>query len=103
MRVVWTVRAADRLEEIESFIARSSPRRAERFIRELMQATTKQLSQHPRSGRLLADLPGSRLRERIHDAYRIVYGIRKNRVEILTVFEGHRLLRPAELDTDESG
>ena len=99
MTVVWTAQAAERLEEIEDYIRqRSSPERAERFVNELIRSTDRVLSRQPRSGRRVPELPDSRLRERIHRGYRIDYRLRAKRVEILTVFEGHRLLRADELD-----
>jgi hypothetical protein len=49
----------------------------------------------------LADLPHSGLRELIVDNYRLVYRRTPKAVEVLTVFEGHRLLRPDELLPEE--
>lgn len=103
MIVVWTDQAAERLAEIEDFIARrGSPKRAEKFVSELIDSTNGQLSRHPRSGRAVSEVPGSRLRERIHRGYRIVYRIRRGRVEVVTVFEGHRLLPREDLADSES-
>ena len=49
----------------------------------------------------LLEIPESGLRELIVDNYRIVYRRSKEAVEVVTVFEGHRLLRPDELTTEE--
>lgn len=104
MIVVWTDQAGERLAEIEDYIARrGSPRRAEAFVDEIVDATTRQPSRHPRSGRRVPEVPGSRLRERIHRGYRVVYRIRRGRVEVITVFEGHRLLPREDLPDSESG
>ena len=103
MIVVWTDQAGERLAEIEDYIARrGSLRRAETFVSEIIEATNQQLSRHPRSGRRVPEVPGSRLRERIHRGYRIVYRIRRGRVEVITVFEGHRLLPRQDLPDSES-
>lgn len=103
MIVVWTDQAAERLAAIEDFIRRrSSPRRAEAFVTDLVDSTDLQLSRHPRSGRSVPEVPGSRLRERIHRGYRIVYRLRRGRVEVITVFEGHRLLPREEIADSES-
>lgn len=102
MKVVWTEQAAARLEEIEDYIARhSSPARAEKFVVDLIRRTERQLSRQPRSGRPLPELPGSRLRERIHDGYRVVYRLQRTAIEVLTVFNGRRLLPREELPDDE--
>lgn len=37
MKVVWTREALEKLTEIEKFIARDSPRRAEKFINYLVE------------------------------------------------------------------
>jgi hypothetical protein len=41
-------------------------------------------------GRTVPELPGIDLREIIEGRYRIVYRVQGKRVEIVTVFEGHR-------------
>jgi len=59
------------------------------------------LAEYPEQGRRLPEIPESALRELIVDNYRIVYRRTPKAVEVLTVFEGHRLLRPDELPTGE--
>lgn len=96
MKVVWTATAVTRLEIIEDFIAADDPRAAATFVDRLIDIG-KSLVDAPSRGRTIPELPGSGLREVIHRGYRIVYRITPSRVEILTVFEGHRLLREDEL------
>jgi plasmid stabilization system protein ParE len=55
------------------------------------------LTRAPNIERRVPELPGSALRERIEGNYRIVYRVRPPRVEIVTVFEGHRRLPLADL------
>jgi plasmid stabilization system protein ParE len=50
-----------------------------------------------RRGRHVPELPGSPLRELTEGNYRLVYRIREGVVEVLTVFEGHRLLPREDL------
>jgi plasmid stabilization system protein ParE len=59
------------------------------------------LADHPEQGRRLPELPESGLRELIVGNYRIAYRRTSNAVEVLTVFEGHRLRRLKELANDE--
>jgi len=59
------------------------------------------LAEYPEQGRRLPEIPESGLRELIVDNYRIVYRRTPKAVEVLTVFECHRLLRPDELPTGE--
>ena len=92
MKVVWTEQAWGRLTEIEEFIGRDDPEAAAKLIDRLVQRADT-LTRHPERGRMLPEIPGSGLRELIVDNYRVVYRVGTKRVEVLTVFEGHRLLR----------
>ena len=100
MTVIWTEQAWERLLEIERFIARDDPPAAARLVDKLIDRGDG-LAEHPTQGRRLPELPESGLRELIVGNYRLVYRRTPEAVEILTVFEGHRLLRPEELTTDE--
>ena len=96
MRVVWTEQAWTRLVEIEQFIARDNPAAASKFVDKLIERG-EALARHPDRGRRLREMPGAGLREQLVGNYRIVYRITSNTIEVLTVFEGHRLLRDDEL------
>lgn len=49
----------------------------------------------------LPEIPGSGLWELVVDHYRVVYRTTAKTVEVLTVFEGHRVLRPEEVPKTE--
>ena len=100
MKVVWTEQAWGRLIEIEEFIERDDPGAAAKLIEKLVQRADA-LARHPERGRRLPEIPGSGLRELVVGNYRIVYRPGPKRVEILTVFEGHRLLREDEVEVDD--
>ena len=91
MKVLWTEQAFARLSEIEAFIAGDDPAASQRFIARLIRRAS-QLAKTPQMGRLVPELPESKLRELIEGNYRIVYRVRVRTVQILTVFEGHRRL-----------
>lgn len=93
MRIVWTREAAEQLGEIEAYIARDSPERAVRFVDALIDHAEAMLTANPRSGRTVAEMNRPDLRELIFRGYRIVYRLQQGKSEIVTVFEGHRLLR----------
>ncbi len=97
MKIIWTREALERLVEIENFISKDSPTRAQKFIDQLI-VHGESLSEHPRMGRVVPEMSNPEIRELIFKKYRIVYRIKNNRVEILTVFEGHRLLRIDEIE-----
>ena len=96
LEVVWTENAERRLAEIEEYIAEDSPMAAETFVAKLV-GRGESLKDSATRGRPIPELPASGIREVLEGNYRIMYRIGGRRVEILTVFEGHRLLDPAEL------
>lgn len=99
MTVIWTREALEKLSEIEKFIATDSPERAETFINYLIERG-ESISHNPKIGRTVPEILNPEIREIIVKKYRIVYRIKKGKIEILTVFEGHRRLRIDELKID---
>jgi len=98
MKILWTREALRQLTEIEDFIAKDSTERAAQFVDEIAAHAVSLLSGNPRIGRTVPEGSNPDIREVVFKKYRIVYRVNKNNVEILTVFEGHRLLR-----VDETG
>ena len=88
--VVWTAQALADLEEIGAHIERDDPRAAARWVAKLMAAADK-ASAFPLLGRKVPELGRDDVRERIVGNYRVGYWLRDARLEVLTVFEGHRL------------
>ncbi|MDF3034224.1 MAG: toxin, RelE family [Alphaproteobacteria bacterium] len=99
MKVVWTEQAFERLKEIKDYIMAygGSSLNANRLVKKLIERRDS-LSVFHQRGRIV-DEPGQEdIRELVEKNYRIVYRIRLSKVEILTVFEAHRLLRNDKLD-----
>lgn len=78
------------------FIARDSPQRAKDFV-DFLTKRGESIAQNPAIGRVVPEISNPMIREMIVKNYRIVYKIKKKQIEILTVFEGHRLLRIEEI------
>jgi len=93
MSVTWSQEAGENLLDIEDFIARDSLERAVRFVDALIDHVEAILTDNPRSGRTVPEIGNPDIRELIYRGYRIVYRLNGDRIDILTVFEGHRLLR----------
>ena len=93
MSVTWSHEAGENLIDIEEFIARDSVERAIRFVDALIDHAEVILTDNPRSGRTVPETGNPNIRELIYRGYRIVYRLNGGPIEILTVFEGHRLLR----------
>ena len=96
MKVIWTNESLNRLTEIESFISKDSPQRAISFVDKLIHRG-ESLAEQPYKGRIVPEISITEIREVLEKNYRIVYRVAKDRIEILTVFEGHRLIRPKEI------
>ena len=63
------------------------------LVAERIVAAVDRLQNHPRSGRVVPELGDEAIREVIQGNYRIVYRVRHDLVEIVTVFHGARLFR----------
>jgi toxin ParE1/3/4 len=92
MKVVWTEQALQDLTEIEGYIAQDDPVIAVAFVDKLIRRTDI-LCEQPNAGRVVPEVPGRELRELIEGHYRIVYRTNDGTIEILTVFESHKLIK----------
>ncbi|MCL6493361.1 MAG: type II toxin-antitoxin system RelE/ParE family toxin [Ignavibacterium sp.] len=99
MKLIWTKEALLRLLEIEDYIAKDNPTTAIEFVDKLI-STAEKIVYHPEKGRIVPELSIDKIREIIFKNYRIVYMIKKDSINILTVFESHRLLKKDELFKD---
>ena len=100
MKVVVTERAYEALAAIEDYVARDNPAAAVALVDRLL-ARARVLAQHPAIGRVVPEIANPDVRELVERGYRIVYRTRPGLVEVLTVFEGHRLLTERERDDVE--
>jgi plasmid stabilization system protein ParE len=99
MKLSWTREAVKRLVEIEEFIAQDRPSRAENFIDYLLERVSL-IPSNPEIGRMVPEISNITIRELMIKNYRVVYRVKMTAIEILTVFEGHRLLRRDEILND---
>ncbi len=95
--VRWTPQAADDLNAIAEFISKDSPHYSSLFVLDILYAVDR-LTQFPKSGRVVPEINDPLVREVILGSYRIIYRVRKDLVEILTVFHGSRLFDPSKLN-----
>ena len=95
-QVRWTSQAADDIESIAEFISQDSIHYASLFVSDII-AAVERLEDFPQIGRIVPELNEPAIREIIFGDYRIVYRLRKETAEVLTVFHGGRLLDPAKL------
>ena len=96
MKVLWSKESLNRLKEIEEFIAQNNPIKAEEFIDYIISRSSI-IADNLKSGRIVPEFLNPDIRELIIQNYRLVYKTGKNHIDILTVFEGHRLIRKSEI------
>jgi len=96
MKILWTKEALIRLQEIEEYISRDNPIAAIEFVDKLI-SVAETLIDNPKKGRVVPELSLENIRELLHKNYRIVYLVKKSSIDILTVFEGHQLLKKEEV------
>jgi plasmid stabilization system protein ParE len=96
IKLYWTKEALTRLQEIEKFIARDNPKVAIEFTDKLI-SISETIPNNPEKGRIVPELAIEQIREVLYKGYRIVYYRKETSIEILTVFEGHQLLKKEEI------
>jgi plasmid stabilization system protein ParE len=93
-RLIWSPQAAADLQGICEFIARDCEEYA-RITASRIVAAAEGISERPRSGRIVPEMEDPHIREKILGNYRLIYRLKHEAVEIVTVIHGARLL-----DTD---
>lgn len=102
----WTDRAKRDLAEIGDYIARDNPVAAERWVAALLKLADRAAAM-PLAGRRVPEVGRDDVREVLLRSYRLVYRVLDQAIDVLTVFEGHRLFSSAVSeevdDPDERG
>ena len=88
-QVNWSAEAATDLEGIFRFIARDSPAAAEMTIERIREAA-RRLMQFPMSGRAVPEAGDREVREIIAAPFRVIYRVRGNEIQVVTVVHGAR-------------
>jgi toxin ParE1/3/4 len=91
IEIVWSQSALNDIQEIVSFISRDSEQYAVNFATRIVE-TVETLGQFPEIGRVVPEYNNPEIRELIYRNYRVVYKVNPGFVEIITVFQGSRLL-----------
>ncbi len=96
MQVHWTNRATARLRLIHQYIAEDSPKTALQVV-DRVTARSQQLAELPRSGRQVPEYERNDIRELLVKPYRIIYKIKSNQIDVLTVMH-YRQLLPQDIE-----
>ena len=96
MIVNWTDFAKAKLHKIHQYIAENSLMVADKTIERIVKRSL-QISELPRSGRQVPEYNLPDVREILERPYRIIYQIKSDRIDVLTVMH-YRQLLPQSLD-----
>lgn len=90
-RIIWSSDAASDLEAICDYVAKDS----EYYARVLAQgiiSAIERLQVFPESGRIVPEYNQKDLREVIFQNYRVVYRVKPDIIEVVTITHGARLM-----------
>lgn len=90
-QVEWSPEALEDLELIAEYIERDSPFYASAVVSKLVD-TARGLPELPEMGRVVPELGVDFLRERFVYSYRLIYRVDPERILVLAVIHGKRLL-----------
>jgi len=93
--VVWSQEALDDLDAIADYISRDSLYHAQRVVEAALELGDSLVDQ-PLAGRVVPELNNPNVRERFLYSYRLIYEISDERMDILAVIHGRRLLESIE-------
>ena len=93
MRVHWTNRALDHLLAIHEYVAQNSEIYAERLVDRLTRRS-EQIGLFPQSGRMVPEYKRADIREVIERPYRIIYRVKEDQIDVLSVVHSAQQLPP---------
>jgi len=91
MKAAWTHKALLRLQQIHDHIALDQPANANNFVDRLTRKADL-IASTPNAGKIVPQYAREDIREAYEGEYRIIYRIRTERIDILTVRHMARLL-----------
>ena len=89
--VRWSPEAIEDLDAIAEYIARDSEYYARAVVTETVSAS-RSTGEFPMIGRIVPEIGGENIRERVIVNYRLIYRIEPKRILIVAVIHGKRLL-----------
>ena len=84
MNVRWTHTAQEHLASIHAYIAQDSPEYAKHMVDRLTRRS-QQIARFPLSGRCVPEYNTEQIREVIEGPYRLIYYIRPDQIDVLTI------------------
>jgi plasmid stabilization system protein ParE len=93
VKVHWTDTARDHLRAIHAYIARDSPRYAQRMVDRLTRRS-QQIGEFPLSGRKVPEFDVPQIRQLVEGPFRIIYYIKPDQINVLAIIHGARQFLP---------
>ncbi len=94
-RVTWSPEAVEDIESIAEYIERDSSFYAQSVVSQILEVS-RNIREFPFIGRVLPEIGDENIRERVVYSYRLVYEIQQQRILIVAVTHGERLLENIE-------
>lgn len=99
MEVTFTHRFLDRVEEYTDYIALDHVSTAVKWARGVFEQCQK-ISHQPQSGRMVPEFKKPEIREIIHGNYRLIYELKANQIDMLTIWHTRQMLPDDPLKVD---
>ncbi len=94
-RVTWSPEAVEDLETIAEYIERDSPFYARSVVTKILEVS-RNIKKFPEIGRIVPELGDENIREKFIYSYRLVYQIKEEKILVIAVIHGKRLLENVE-------
>ncbi len=91
VKIKWTNHALEELDDIADYISKDSPKYAQILVKQIYEMVSH-LKQFPKLGRKVPEYGDPELREILYKTYRIIYLIKKEHLEIISIIHGSRKL-----------
>ena len=91
VKIKWTNHALEELDDIANYISIDSPKYAQILVKQIYEMVGH-LKQFPKLGRKVPEYGDPELREILFKTYRIIYLVKKEHLEIISIIHGSRKL-----------
>lgn len=95
--LTWSPEAVEDVESIANYIQRDSQYYARAVVSRIV-SVSESISDHPSMGRVVPEIDDPAIRERFVHKYRVIYRVEPDRILIVAVIHGSRLLDPLVSD-----
>jgi len=91
LEIKWSPEATEDLQSIAEYIARDSEFYAQAVVSEIL-VVSRTIAEFPLIGRIVPEIGDEKIRERFIYSYRLVYRLESERILVVAVMHGKRLI-----------